>query len=74
MAGTSRRGFLAGALFLPALVRTATAQVTGIRLGKQHGLPFLPQMVMEAQRLIEKRSSGSRRCRLAGRPCRAPAP
>jgi len=57
MAGTSRRGFLAGALFLPALVRTATAQVTGIRLGKQHGLPFLPQMVMEAQRLIEKHAA-----------------
>jgi NitT/TauT family transport system substrate-binding protein len=54
MAKTTRRQFVAGALCLPALSQTATAQVTSIRLGKQYGLPFLPQMVMEAQQLIEK--------------------
>jgi len=54
MVRTTRRQFVAGALALPALAGTATAQVTSIRLGKQYGLPFLPQMVMEAQKLIEK--------------------
>jgi NitT/TauT family transport system substrate-binding protein len=54
MLRTTRRQFVAGALALPALAGTATAQVTSIRLGKQYGLPFLPQMVMEAQKLIEK--------------------
>jgi NitT/TauT family transport system substrate-binding protein len=57
MAGTTRRQFVAGALALPALAGTATAQVTSIRLGKQYGLPFLPQMVMEAQKLIEKHAA-----------------
>ena len=57
MAKTTRRRFVAGALALPALAGTATAQVTSIRLGKQYGLPFLPQMVMEAQKLIEKHAS-----------------
>ncbi len=42
---------------MPALANTATAQVTGIRLGKQYGLPYLPQMVMESQKLIEKHSA-----------------
>ncbi len=54
MVRTTRRQFVAGALALPALAGTAAAQVTSIRLGKQYGLPFLPQMVMEAQKLIEK--------------------
>jgi NitT/TauT family transport system substrate-binding protein len=57
----SRRQFglaaSAGLLAMPALVGTATAQVTAIRLGKQYGLPFLPQMVMEAQQLIEKHAA-----------------
>jgi NitT/TauT family transport system substrate-binding protein len=57
MSGTTRRRFMAGALSLPALAGTATAQVTSIRLGKQYGLPFLPQMVMEAQKLIEKHAA-----------------
>lgn len=53
----TRRQFGLGVLAMPALAGTATAQVTGIRLGKQYGLPYLPQMVMEAQRLIEKHAA-----------------
>jgi NitT/TauT family transport system substrate-binding protein len=54
MARLTRRKFTIAALAMPALVATATAQVRSIRLGKQYGLPFLPQMVMEAQKLIAK--------------------
>ena len=53
----NRREFAAGALALPALWRPASAQVTTVRLGKQYGLPFLPQMVMEEQKLIEKHAA-----------------
>ena len=53
----NRRQFAMGALALPALWRPAAAQVTTIHLGKQYGLPFLPQMVMEEQKLIEKHAS-----------------
>ena len=58
MAGMTRRQFGLGALAVPALANTATAQVTAIRFGTQYGLPFLPQMVMEAQRLVEKHAKG----------------
>ena len=52
-------GALAGsALAMPALSRQAMAQVSSIRLGKQYGLPFLPQMVMEKLALIEKHAAG----------------
>ena len=62
MAVISRRRVALGALALPALctpalIGTASAQVTAIRLGKQYGLPFLPQMVMEHGRLIEKHAA-----------------
>jgi len=57
MAALNRRQFALGTLALPALANTATAQVTAVRFGKQYGLPFLPQMVMEAQRLVEKHSA-----------------
>src|SRR6266851_7003025 len=57
MAALNRRQFALGALALPALANTATAQVTAVRFGKQYGLPFLPQMVMEAQRLVEKHAA-----------------
>jgi NitT/TauT family transport system substrate-binding protein len=50
----TRRQFTVAALAMPALAGKATAQVAGIRLGRQYGLPFLPQMVMEALKLIEK--------------------
>jgi hypothetical protein len=43
----NRREFVTGLVALPALVRPASAEVSTIHLGKQYGLPFLPQMVME---------------------------
>ena len=53
----ARRSFGLGLLAAPALLRTAAAEVGTIRLGKQYGLPFLPQMVIEAQQLIEKHAA-----------------
>ena len=49
----NRREFVTGFLALPSLMRPARAEVPAIKLGKQYGLPFLPQMVMEDRRLIE---------------------
>jgi NitT/TauT family transport system substrate-binding protein len=49
----NRRAFVTGLVALPALIRSASAAVSSINLGKQYGLPFLPQMVMEDHRLIE---------------------
>jgi len=49
-----RRAFVGGLIALPALIRPASAEVSSIKLGKQYGLPFLPQMVMEDHKLIEK--------------------
>ena len=53
----NRRQFGAAVLALPAVIRPAFAQAAHIRLGKQYGLPFLPQMVMEDRRLIETHAS-----------------
>ena len=53
----NRRAFAAGLLGLPALRRPASAAVTTVRLGKQYGLPFLPQMIMEEHKLIEKHAA-----------------
>lgn len=41
------------ALSCPMLIRPAAAEVTAIRFGKQYGLPYLPLMVMERQKLVE---------------------
>jgi len=49
----NRRAFVTGLIAVPALVRPARAEGSAIKLGKQYGLPFLPQMVMEDRRLIE---------------------
>lgn len=49
----NRREFVTGLVALPALARPASAEVSSINLGKQYGLPFLPQMVMENHKLIE---------------------
>ncbi len=49
----NRREFVTGLVALPALVRPAAAETSSINLGKQYGLPFLPQMVMEDGKLIE---------------------
>jgi NitT/TauT family transport system substrate-binding protein len=48
----NRREFVTGLVTLPALVRSARAAAS-IGVGKQYGLPFLPQMVMEDRKLIE---------------------
>ena len=53
----TRRTLGLGLLAAPALSRRARAEVSVIRLGKQYGLPFLPQMVMEHERLIEKHAN-----------------
>ena len=53
----NRREFVAGLVALPALTRTASAEVSSIKLGKQYGLPFLPQMVMEDHKLIESHAA-----------------
>jgi NitT/TauT family transport system substrate-binding protein len=52
----NRREFVTGLVALPALIRPASAAVS-INLGKQYGLPFLPQMVMEDRKLIEAHAS-----------------
>jgi NitT/TauT family transport system substrate-binding protein len=52
-----RREFVTGLLALPAMARPACAEVSTIHLGKQYGLPFLPQMVMEHHKLIEAHAS-----------------
>src|ERR1700687_2990206 len=49
----NRREFVTALVALPALIRPASAEVSNIKLGKQYGLPFLPQMVMEDQKRIE---------------------
>ena len=53
----NRREFVAGLVALPAFVRPASAEVSTINLGKQYGLPFLPQMVMEDHKLIEAQAA-----------------
>jgi NitT/TauT family transport system substrate-binding protein len=53
----NRREFVGGLIALPALARSASAEVSSIKLGKQYGLPFLPQMVMEDNKLIEAHAS-----------------
>jgi len=53
----NRREFVAGLVALPALARPAAAEVSSIKLGKQYGLPFLPQMVMEEHKLIEQHAA-----------------
>jgi len=53
----NRREFVSGLVAIPTLVRPAYAEVSTINLGKQYGLPFLPQMVMEDHGLIEAHAS-----------------
>src|SRR4051812_50083286 len=53
-----RRDFCLGALATPMLARSAFAdEVSSITLIAQHGLPYLPLMVMEAQQLVEKHAA-----------------
>jgi NitT/TauT family transport system substrate-binding protein len=53
----NRREVVTALVALPALARPAAAELSSIRLGKQYGLPFLPQMVMEAHGLIERHAA-----------------
>jgi NitT/TauT family transport system substrate-binding protein len=55
-ANVNRREFVTGLVALPALTRPARAAAS-INLGKQYGLPFLPQMVMEDRKLIESHAA-----------------
>src|SRR5919112_1864362 len=53
-----RREFCAALLAMPALARSAFAEeVSSITLIKQHGLPYLPLMLMEQHRLVEKHAA-----------------
>ena len=53
-----RREFCLGLVATPALMRSAFAQeVSSITLIKQHGLPYLPLMLMEEHRLVEKHAA-----------------
>ena len=55
-----RREFCLGLIAMPALARSAMAQeVSSITLIKQHGLPYLPMMLMEEFRLVESMRLGS---------------
>src|SRR3954471_14827671 len=50
-----RRDLCLGLVAMPALARSAFAQeVSSITLIKQHGLPYLPLMLMEEHRLVEQ--------------------
>ena len=54
-----RREFL-GLLAMPALARSAFAdEASTITLIKQHGLPYLPLMLMEEHRLVESMPASS---------------
>jgi NitT/TauT family transport system substrate-binding protein len=53
-----RRAFCLGLIATPALARSAFAdEATAITLISQHGLPYLPMMVMEEQKLVEKHAA-----------------
>src|SRR5262245_18782816 len=53
-----RRDFCLGLVAMPALARSAFAQeVSSFTLIKQHGLPYLPMMLMEEFRLVEKHAT-----------------
>ena len=53
-----RREFCLGLVAMPALARSAFAQeVSTITLIKQHGLPYLPMMLMEEFKLVEKHAA-----------------
>ena len=50
-----RREFCLGVVAMPALAGSGVAQeATTIIFGKQYGLPYLPLMVMEEHKLVEK--------------------
>lgn len=54
-----RRGLALGALAAPMLGRRALAETATVRIAKQYGLPYLPLMVMEHERLVEKHGAAA---------------
>ncbi|HEY1413784.1 MAG TPA: ABC transporter substrate-binding protein, partial [Rhodopila sp.] len=52
-----RRDLGLGLLTLPALARTARAEASGVRIVRQYGLPYLPLMVMQHEKLVEKHAA-----------------
>jgi hypothetical protein len=55
-----RREFCLGVMATPALVRSAFAQeASSITLSQAHGLPYLPMMVIEEQKLSRSTRPGS---------------
>lgn len=49
-----RRDCVLALLAAPALLRSAHAEASGLRIARQYGLPYLPLMVMEHEKLVEK--------------------
>jgi NitT/TauT family transport system substrate-binding protein len=45
------------ALAMPGLIRPAAAEASAVRIGKQYGLPYVPMMVVEREKLIEKHAA-----------------
>lgn len=53
-----RRQFGLGMLATPAIVRGAlAAEASSVRIVKQYGLPYMPAMVMEHEKLVEKHAA-----------------
>ena len=52
-----RRDLGLGLLAMPAILRLARAEASGIRIVKQYGLPHVPLMVMEHEHLVEKHAA-----------------
>jgi NitT/TauT family transport system substrate-binding protein len=52
-----RRDLGIGLLALPALVRGARAEASSVRIVGQYGLPYLPLMVMEHEKLVQKHAA-----------------
>jgi NitT/TauT family transport system substrate-binding protein len=52
-----RRQFGIGLLAAPALARSAAAEASGVRIVRQYGLPTLPLMVMEHEKLVQRHAA-----------------
>ncbi len=52
-----RREFGLALLAMPALARSAAAEASAVRIVKQYGLPYMPLMVMQHEKLVEKHAA-----------------
>jgi NitT/TauT family transport system substrate-binding protein len=50
---------VAGAALFAMALGSSHAEVTEVRMSKQYGLPYLPMIVIEAQKLIEKHAAAA---------------